>query len=126
MGARPAANATPDGRYLFGTLAETVASRAKTTVVVVKTRQQLGLATFEELRGEEGSLPEADAYRSAAARSRPWWTAGSREHVPRQRVQRHPQAGGLKEKAGLTVSVGLPALNEEKTIGLVISASGER
>ena len=26
----------------------------------------------------------------------------------------------LKEKAGLTISVGLPALNEEKTIGLVI------
>src|SRR5207249_5011397 len=42
-------NAAPDGRYLFGTLADTVASRAKTTVIVVKTRQQVGLATFEEL-----------------------------------------------------------------------------
>ena len=26
-------NAAPDGRYLFGTLADTVASRAKTTVI---------------------------------------------------------------------------------------------
>ena len=114
-------NAAPDGRYLFGTLADTVASRAKTTVVVVKTRQQVGLATFEELRGEEGSLPAADAY---VERSRSLTTV-----VDRWFAENTFHAGefsdirklvGLKEKAGLTVSVGLPALNEEKTIGLVI------
>ena len=45
-------NASPDGRYLFGTLAEAVASKARPTVIVVKTKQSLGLATFE---GGEGS-----------------------------------------------------------------------
>jgi nucleotide-binding universal stress UspA family protein len=114
-------NAAPDGRYLFGTLADAVASRAKPTVIVVKTRQQLGLATFEELRTEEGSLPEADAY-VERARSLTTivdrWFAENSFHASEFSDIRHLVA--LKEKAGLTVSVGLPALNEEKTIGLVI------
>jgi nucleotide-binding universal stress UspA family protein len=114
-------NAAPDGRYLFGTLADTVASRAKPTVIVVKTRQQVGLATFEELRSKEGSLPEADAY---VERSRSLttvvdrWFAENTFHASEFSDIR--KLVGLKEKAGLTVSVGLPALNEEKTIGLVI------
>ena len=114
-------NATPDGRYLFGTLADTVASRAKTTVIVVKTRQQVGLATFEELRGEEGSLPEADAYiergRSLTTVVDRWFAENSFHASEFSDIRK---LVGLKEKAGLTVSVGLPALNEEKTIGLVI------
>ena len=114
-------NAAPDGRYLFGTLADAVASRAKPTVIVVKTRQQLGLATFDELRGTEGSLPEADAYveraRSLATIVDRWFAENS-FHASEFSNIRHLVA--LKEKAGLTVSVGLPALNEERTIGLVI------
>ena len=55
-------NASPDGRYLFGTLAESVASKAKPTVIVVKTKQSVGLATFEELRASEGTLAHADAF----------------------------------------------------------------
>src|SRR5207237_8437105 len=111
----------PDAGYGLGTRAHPLATRAKTTVLVVKTRQQVGLATFEELRGEEGSLPEADAY---VERSRSLTTV-----VDRWFAENTFHAGefsdirklvGLKEKAGLTVSVGLPALNEEKTIGLVI------
>jgi nucleotide-binding universal stress UspA family protein len=114
-------NAAPDGRYLFGTLADTVASRSRTTVIVVKTRQQLGLSTFEELRSEEGSLPEADAF---VERSRSLttvvdrWFAENTFHASEFSDIRKLLA--LKEKAGLTISVGLPALNEEKTIGLVI------
>jgi len=122
MGASAApTNAGPDGRFLFGTLADTVASRAKPTVIVVKTRQQLGLATFDELRETEGSLPEADAY---VERSQSLttivdrWFAENTFHAGEFSDIRKLLA--LKEKAGLTVSVGLPALNEEKTIGLVI------
>jgi glucosyl-3-phosphoglycerate synthase len=114
-------NAAPDGRYLFGTLADTVASRAKPTVIVVKTRQQLGLATFEELRGEEGSLPEADAYveraRSLTSIVDRWFAENSFHASEFSDIRK---LIALKEKAGLTISVGLPALNEEKTIGLVI------
>jgi glucosyl-3-phosphoglycerate synthase len=114
-------NAGPDGRYLFGTLAEAVASRAKPTVIVVKTRQHLGLATFEELRSEEGSLPEADAF-VEQSRSLPTivdrWFAENTFHA--SEFSDIAKLVALKEKAGLTISVGLPALNEEETIGLVI------
>jgi nucleotide-binding universal stress UspA family protein len=122
MGASAApSNAGSDGRYLFGTLADAVASRAKPTVIVVKTRQQLGLATFDELRTTEGSLPEADAY---VERSQSLttvvdkWFAENTFHAGEFRDIRALVA--LKEKAGLTVSVGLPTLNEERTVGLVI------
>lgn len=114
-------NASPDGRYLFGTLAEAVASRAKPTVIVVKTKQSLGLATFDELRASEGTLAHADAY-VERSRSLPMivdkWFAENSFHAGEFSDIRKLVA--LKEKAGLTVSVGLPALNEEKTIGTVI------
>ncbi|HEX3220644.1 MAG TPA: glucosyl-3-phosphoglycerate synthase [Candidatus Limnocylindria bacterium] len=115
------ANAAPDGRYLFGTVADAVASRAKPTVIVVKTKQKLGMATFEELRSSEGTLAAADAY-AEHSRALPSivdrWFAENTFHASEFRdITRLVE---LKEKQGLTVSVGLPALNEEKTIGLVI------
>ncbi len=114
-------NATPDGRFLFGTVADTVASKAKPTVIVVKTKQQLGKATFEELREAEGTLAAADAY-VERSRSLPTivdkWFAENSFHASEFKDVR--KLVDLKEKAGLTVSVGLPALNEERTIGLVI------
>ncbi|HEX6129146.1 MAG TPA: universal stress protein, partial [Candidatus Limnocylindria bacterium] len=114
-------NATPDGRFLFGTVADTVASRARPTVIVVKTKQRLGLATFEQLRAAEGTLAAADAY-VEESRSLPTvvdkWFAENTFHASEfSDIRRLVE---LKEKQGLTVSLGLPALNEEKTIGLVI------
>jgi glucosyl-3-phosphoglycerate synthase len=114
-------NATPDGRYLFGTLAESVASKAKPTVIVVKTRQSVGLATFEELRASEGTLAHADAF-VERSRSLPVvvdkWFAENTFHAHEFSDIRKLVA--LKERQNLTISVGLPALNEEKTIGTVI------
>jgi glucosyl-3-phosphoglycerate synthase len=114
-------NAAPDGRYLFGTVADAVASKAKPTVIVVKTKQKLGIATFEELRSAEGTLAAADAY-AEHSQALPTivdrWFAENTVHASEFRdIGRLIE---LKEKQGLTVSVGLPALNEEKTIGLVI------
>jgi nucleotide-binding universal stress UspA family protein len=114
-------NVAADGRFLFGTLAETVASKAKPTVIVVKTKQKLGLATFDELRAAEGTLAEADAFveRSQALPTIvDKWFAENTFHASEFRDI--AKLVELKEKRGLTVSVGLPALNEEKTIGLVI------
>jgi glucosyl-3-phosphoglycerate synthase len=115
------ANAAPDGRYLFGTVADAVASKAKPTVIVVKTKQKLGIATFEELRSAEGTLAAADAY-VEHSRALPTvvdrWFAENTFHASEFRDI--GKLVELKEKQGLTVSVGLPALNEEKTIGLVI------
>jgi nucleotide-binding universal stress UspA family protein len=114
-------NAAPDGRFLFGTVADAVASKAKPTVLVVKTKQKLGMATFEELRSAEGTLAAADAY-AEHSRALPTivdrWFAENTFHASEFRdIARLVE---LKEKQGLTVSVGLPTLNEEKTIGLVI------
>ena len=114
-------NASPDGRYLFGTLAESVASKAKPTVIVVKTKQSVGLATFEELRASEGTLAHADAF-VERSRSLPVvvdrWFAENTFHASEFADIRKLVA--LKERQNLTISVGLPALNEEKTIGTVI------
>ncbi len=114
-------NAAPDGRFLFGTVADAVATKARPTVVVVKTKQRLGLATFEELREAEGTLAAADAY-VERSRSLPTivdrWFAENSFHA--SEFKEVAKLVDLKEKAGLTISVGLPALNEEKTIGLVI------
>jgi glucosyl-3-phosphoglycerate synthase len=114
-------NAAPDGRYLFGTVAESVASKAKPTVIVVKTRQTVGLATFEELRASEGTLAHADAF-VERTRSLPVvvdkWFAENTFHAHEFADIRKLVA--LKERQNLTISVGLPALNEERTIGTVI------
>jgi glucosyl-3-phosphoglycerate synthase len=114
-------NAAPDGRYLFGTVADAVASKAKPTVIVVKTKQKLGMATFDELRSAEGTLAAADAY-VEHSRALPTivdrWFAENTFHASEFRDI--AKLVDLKERQGLTVSVGLPALNEEKTIGLVI------
>jgi nucleotide-binding universal stress UspA family protein len=114
-------NAAPDGRYLFGTLADSVASKAKPTVIVVKTKQSLGLATFEELRASEGTLAHADAF-VERSRSLPTvvdrWFAENTFHA--HEFSDIAKLVALKQRQGLTISVGLPALNEEKTIGIVI------
>ena len=75
------ASVAPDGRFLFGVVAETVASRAKPTVIVVKTRQQLAVATFEELRAAEGTLAAADAY-VERSRSLPTSSIGGSRRTP--------------------------------------------
>jgi nucleotide-binding universal stress UspA family protein len=115
------ARPSPDGRYLFGSVPEAVASRARPTVIVVKTKQRLGLATFEQLRVAEGTLAEADAF-VERSQSLPTlvdkWFAENTFHASEFKDIR--KLVELKEKQGLTISVGLPALNEEKTIGLVI------
>ena len=112
---------TPDGRFLFGVVAEAVASRAKPTVVVVKTKQELAVSTFDALRAAEGSLAAADAF-VEDSRALPTvvdrWFAENTFHASEFRDV--AKLVELKEKQGLTISLGLPALNEEKTIGLVI------
>ena len=114
-------NATADGRFLFGIVAEAVASRATRTVIVVKTKQQLGLATFDQLASTEESFAAADAF---ATQSQPLATRVDRWFAENSFHAREFAEVGklvdLKQRQGLTISLGLPALNEEKTIGLVI------
>jgi glucosyl-3-phosphoglycerate synthase len=108
------------GRRLFGRLAETVAARAKATVMVVRSGQPLPPRTFEELRADEQSLPAADLA-FEPGQSLPSivdrWFAENTFHASEFRDLR--RLVELKERVGMTISVGLPTLNEEKTIGLV-------
>jgi glucosyl-3-phosphoglycerate synthase len=115
------ANAAADGRFLFGIVAEAVASRAKPTVIVVKTKASPDRATFDELRAAEGTLAAADDY-VERSHSLPTmvdrWFAENTFHASEFRdVVRLVE---LKERHGLKISLGLPALNEEETIGQVI------
>jgi len=90
-------------------------------VIVVKTKQSLGIATFEQLRASEGTLAHADAL-VETSRSLPVvvdrWFAENTFHAHEFSDVRKLVA--LKERQNLTISVGLPALNEERTIGTVI------
>ena len=46
--------------YLFGALPESIAARAKPTVIVVKTREQIASATFDQLASRAETLAAAD------------------------------------------------------------------
>jgi glucosyl-3-phosphoglycerate synthase len=108
--------------FLFGALPEAVAARSRKTVIVVKTREAIGRDTFEQLeqRAETLAAAERAAHEARALPLRvDRWFGESNFH--------HREFGDLdrlvdlKQKRGLTVSLVLPALNEEATIGEIVS-----
>ena len=120
---RPTRRHGSDGRYLFGSVPEAVVSKAQADgdrgQDEADARHMPPSTSCVRRRARS---PHADAYveRSHALPIGRRQVV-RREHVPRRRVQRRRASSStLKEKAGLTISVGLPALNEERTIGLVI------
>jgi nucleotide-binding universal stress UspA family protein len=120
MGA--AAPTTTDGTtHLFGAMPEAIATRSQTTVVVVKTREVIGRQTFEQLATRAESLVAADRAaeesRAVPARVERWFGESNFHHHEFADLRRLTQ---LKEKQGLTVSLVLPTLNEEETIGPIV------
>jgi len=119
------ASAQPPGAdgesYLFGALPEAVAARAKPTVVVVKTRETIGRQTFEQLASKAETLAAADRAaeeaRAVPARVERWFGEANFHHAEFADLRRLVQ---LKEKQGLTVSLVLPTLDEEETIGPIV------
>ena len=119
------ASATPGGQdgssYLFGALPEAIATRAKPTVIVVKTRETIGRQTFEQLAARAETLAAADRAaeeaRAVPARVERWFGESNFHHAEFADVRRLAQ---LKEKQGLTVSLVLPTLDEEETIGPIV------
>jgi nucleotide-binding universal stress UspA family protein len=121
MGAS-AAPAGHDGTtYLFGALPEAVATRARPTVVVVKTRESIGRQTFEQLAQRAETLAAADRAaeeaRAVPARVERWFGESNFPHREFSDLRRLVQ---LKEKQNLTISLVLPALDEEETIGPIV------
>jgi glucosyl-3-phosphoglycerate synthase len=121
MGAS-AAPATSHGEtFLFGALPEAVAARARKTVIVVKTREAIGKSTFEKLEARAETLAAAERAgyeaRSIPLRVERWFGESNFHHREFGDLDRLVD---LKRKQGLTVSLVLPALNEQETIGVIV------
>jgi nucleotide-binding universal stress UspA family protein len=121
MGASAQPAGTDGDSYLFGALPEAIAARAKPSVVVVKTRETIGRQTFEQLASRAETLAAADRAaeeaRAVPARVERWFGEANFHHAEFADLRRLVQ---LKEKQGLTVSLVLPTLDEEETIGPIV------
>ena len=91
-------------------------------MIVVKTREPIGEATFDQLARRAESLAAAERAanesRAVPLRVERWFGESNfhhREFADLDRLVR------LKEASGLTVSLVLPALNEEETIGKIVA-----
>ena len=121
MGAS-ASHAPNDGDpYLFGALPEAIATRAKPTVIVVKTRETIGRQTFEQLAQRAETLAAADRAaeeaRAVPIRVERWFGESNFHHAEFADLRRLVK---LKEKQGLSISLVLPTLEEEDTIGPIV------
>ena len=107
--------------YLFGALPESIAARAKPTVIVVKTREQIASATFDQLAARAETLAAADRaaeeVRAIPARVERWFGESNFHHSEFRDLAR---LTALKAKQGTTVSLVLPTLNEAETIGPIV------
>ncbi len=121
MGASAQPLGSDGDAHLFGALPEAVAARAKPTVVVVKTRETIGRQTFEQLASRAETLAAADRAaeeaRAVPARVERWFGEANFHHHEFADMRRLVQ---LKEKQGLTISLVLPTLDEEETIGPIV------
>ncbi len=122
MGASAAPEGTTADAFLFGALPEAIAARATPPVIVVKTRERIGRETFDELAARAESLAAADRAaeesRAVPARVERWFAESNFHHGEYRNLRR---LADLKEQQGLTVSLVLPTLNEEATIGEIVT-----
>jgi nucleotide-binding universal stress UspA family protein len=122
MGASAATPTGPGESFLFGALPEAVATRSRKTVVVVKTREAIGAATFDQLAKRTETLANAERAaidsRAVPQRVERWFGESNFHHREFGDLDRLVH---LKEQAGLTVSVVFPALNEAETIGPIVA-----
>ncbi|MBF8290650.1 MAG: putative glycosyltransferase [Chloroflexi bacterium] len=121
MGAAAAPTSGDASQKLFGAMPEAIATRSRSTVIVVKTREAIGRQTFEQLAARAETLAAADRAaeeaRAVPARVDRWFGESNFHHGEFADLRR---LANLKEKQGLTISLVLPALNEEETIGPIV------
>ncbi len=92
----------------IGVVAERLMDASPATVVVVKTHQPITDIAFDESAGAQAISILVDK-----------WFAENTFHA--DEFADLKQLLELKQKQGITISLALPALNEEKTVGKVIS-----
>lgn len=121
MGASAVPGSDAADAYLFGAMPEAIAARAKPTVIVVKTRESIGGQTFDALAAHAETLAAADRAaeeaRAVPARVERWFGESNFHHGEFKDLRRLVQ---LKEKQGVTISLVLPTLQEEETIGPIV------
>lgn len=121
MGAAAAPTSADGSAHLFGSVPEAIATRAKSTVVIVRTREPIGRATFEQLAARAETLVAADRAaeeaRAIPSRVDRWFGEANFHHGEFSDLRRLVT---LKERQGVTISLVLPTLNEEETIGPIV------
>ena len=89
--------------------------------MVVKTRETIGRGTFEQLAEQAETLAAADRAaeeaRAIPARVERWFGESNFHHAEFADLRR---LANLKETQGVTVSLVLPTLNEEETVGPIV------
>jgi glucosyl-3-phosphoglycerate synthase len=96
------------GSSSIGPVAERLLRESRSTVMVVKTCRPISESMFDESAGAQAISILVDK-----------WFAENTFHADEFSDMRQLMA--LKEKQGTTISLAMPALNEEKTVGKVIT-----
>ncbi len=121
MGASAQASGADGETHPFGALPEAIAARAKSSVMVVRTRETLERQTFDQLAARAETLAAADRaaeeVRAIPVRVERWFGESNFHHAEFADLRRLVT---LKEKQKLTISLVLPTLNEEETIGPIV------
>jgi len=115
MGA--SAGPSPAEPYLFGSIAERVAKEADGSVIVVKTRGRV-----EGLKPDWGGRFQEERARVSMPISTlvdKWFAENTFDSAEWSDLDLLVQ---MKRASGVTISLGLPALNEEETIGPIIES----
>ena len=97
------------GTSLIGPVAEKLLSDSSKTTVIVKSRRPMSESMLDESVGTKAISVLVDK-----------WFAENTFHASEFEDLKNLMA--LKEKQGATISLALPALNEEKTVGKVIQS----
>jgi nucleotide-binding universal stress UspA family protein len=116
MGAAATSRSYP---FPFGQLVEEVANRVNCPVLIAKTEQSFVVNDFAS---PAPSFPPGDAEAEMSATVDKWFaenTFHSKEFASLSELVR------LKQQQGLTISLILPTLNEEQTIGAIIECMRE-
>ncbi len=115
-----AAAGPPDPNLLFGPIAEAVARQVERGTVIVKTKLP-GTATHDEW--ERLFLPPTPRREQRpleiSAVVDKWFAENTFDSHEFERID---ELVRLKRQQGLTISLGLPTLNEEETIGAIIKS----
>ncbi len=111
---------------LFGVLPEAIAQKARTTVIVVRTKEAPSHATFERAAQQAETLESVDRaaeqVRSVPARVDRWFAESNYHHGEFADLHR---LVALKERQNVTISLVLPTLNEAATVGPIVRTARE-